>query len=337
MGWEFAQIKAALHVCFTRGRLSDPRIYHWIRQFKEGRAQIVDLHRSPKTKSGRSCANVRRVETLVSQDCQITLPRLQTETGLSITTLHRILKKDLGLSKRCAKYVPHLLTNQQMTRRAAICDFWTRLRINQPRVFKVAVTMDESWVYSYDPESKEQSREWLRPHENRPQKPQRTLATGKIMLVSFFDSAGLIYHEYVRRPVTITQLVFRQIITRFDIACQNRRPRGMVRGRHFIHMDNAPSHTAALTLTHLHNLGWTVLPHPAYSPDLAPSDFWFFPRLKKGLKGRRFQNLNALQDAVDTEIGLIPSQDYKECMLRKWPARWARCQAQQGNYFEGIH
>ncbi len=157
------------------------------------------------------------------------------------------------------------------------------------------------------------------------------------MLVSFFDSKGLIYREYVRRPWTITQLVFRQIITRFDIACENRCPGAMVQGRRFIHMDNAPSHTAGLTQQHLRNLGWMILPHPAYSPDLAPNDFWFYPRLKRDLKGRRFANLDDLEAAVDTEIGLITSEEYKDCMLRKWPACWACCQAQQGNYFEGIH
>lgn len=337
MDWEFPQIKAALHRCFTRNRLSDPRIYHWIAQFQGGRAQIVDLQRTPKRKSGRSRANIRTVESLVSQDHRITLPRLQAESGLSITTLHRILKKDLGLSKRCAKYVPHILTPAQAVCHTTICDFWTRLWINQPHIFRVAVTMDESWVYCYDPESKEQSWEWLRAQENRPQKPQWTLATGKIMLVSFFDSEGLIYREFMRRPTTVTQLVFRQIMTRFDIACENRQPRGQVRGRWFIHMDNAPSHTAILTLQHLRNLGWTCLPHPAYSPDLAPSDFCFFPRLKRGLKGRRFNNLQELEDAVDDQIGMITVQEYRDCMLRKWPAQWARCQAQQGNYFEGVH
>ncbi len=72
----------------------------------------------------------------------------------------------------------------------------------------------------------------------------------------------MIYREFVRPPQTINQIFFRQVITRFDIACQNRRPRGMVAGCHFIHMDNASSHTAALTCLHLNNLGWTILPHP---------------------------------------------------------------------------
>ncbi len=198
--------------------------------------------------------------------------------------------------------------------------------------------MGESWVYLWDPESKEHSREWLRQMEPRPQKLQRTLATGKVMLVSFFDSTGLVYREFVRRPATVNQLWFCQIITRFDIAHKNRQPggRGSTRGRWFLHMDNTPSHTAALTLTHLQNLGWTMLPHPAYSPDLAPSDFWFFPRLKQGLKGHWFATVAALEDAVDTEIGNITAEEYRLCMLSKWPRRWQRCLAQQGSYFEGV-
>ncbi len=198
--------------------------------------------------------------------------------------------------------------------------------------------MDESWVYSYDPETKEQSCEWLRSMEAHPQKPRRNIGTSKVMLVSFFDAKGLIYREFVRRPVTVNQIVFRQIFTRFDIAFQNRRgPRGQVRGRMFIHMDNALAHTAALTVQHLTNLGWTALPHPAYSPDLASSDFWFFPHLKKGLRGCRFTNINDLEQAVDDEISLISSEEYKDCMLVKWPVRWRKCAALQGNYFEGIH
>ncbi len=178
--------------------------------------------------------------------------------------------------------------------------------------------MDESWVYSYDPETKEQSREWLRSIEACPQKPRKTIGTAKVMLVSFFDSKGLIYREFVRRPMTINQIIFRQIFTRFDIAFQNRRgPRGQVRGRMFIHMDNASAHTTGLTGQHLRNLGWTALPHPAYSPYLAPSNFWFFPCLKRGLRGHRFATIPELEEAVDLEIANIASEEFKDCILVK--------------------
>ena len=255
-------MKASLTLCFGRQTLSDSRIYYWLEQFRNGRERIVDKVRRAKRKSGRSAANIRQVENIVTEDWRVSIARIMFETNLKSTTVHRILTKDLALSKCCPKYVPFDLTDAQHARRVRICDFWTRLCITDPRVFKVAVTMDESWIYCYDLESKEQSREWLRSMEPRPQKPQRTLATRKVMVVIFFDAKGLIYHEFVRRPTTVNQLVFHQIFTRFDIACQNRRPRGTVHRRRFIHMDNAPTHTADLTGVHMRNLGWTTLPHP---------------------------------------------------------------------------
>ncbi len=336
MDWEFAQIKAALQLCFGRLRLSDTRIYFWIHEFRAGRACIVDLQRRPKTRSGHSQTNIRRVESIVAADRRVTLARIMLETGLKSTTVHRILTKDLHLSKRSAKLVPFMLTDAQLARRVAVCDFWTRLSLRERRVFKVAVTIDESWIYCYDPETKEQSKEWLRSMEPRPQHAKRGIATGKVMVVTFFDAKGLIYREFVRRPRTVNQITFRQIFTRFDIACQNRRPRGTAQGCRFIHMDNASSHTAHLTRVHMANLGWTVLPHPPYSPDLAPNDFWLYPRVKKGLRGRRFNCLDDLEEAFDMELGLIPSEEFKNCMLRSWPARWRRCLAHQGRYFEGI-
>ncbi len=96
-------------------------------------------------------------------------------------------------------------------------------------------------------------------------------------------------------------------------------------------------YTADLTLLLLCQLGWTRLPHPPYSPDLVPCDFWLFPRLKKELRGVCFPTLQVLKDAVTEQILLIPSAEYKCCILVSWRRRWAWCQAQQGDYFEGIH
>ncbi len=218
LGWEFTQTQNALAQYFGRRALSKSRIYHWMEQFRGGRDRIIDLYRRPKRKSCHSQRNIRAVETLVSQDRRITIPRIMVATGLKSTTVHRILTKDLKLTKRCAKYVPHDISPVQIARCQAICDFWSRLRIREPRVFKVCVTMDESWIYQYDPLTKQQSREWLRSMEPHPQKLQRTLATGKVMVVTFFDCHGLVYREFIRRPQTVNQIVFRQIITRFDIA-----------------------------------------------------------------------------------------------------------------------
>jgi [histone H3]-lysine36 N-dimethyltransferase SETMAR len=46
------------------------------------------------------------------------------------------------------------------------------------------------------------------------------------------------------------------------------------------HQDNALCHKSIKTMAKLHELGYELLPHPPYSPDLAPSDFFLFADLK---------------------------------------------------------
>ena len=59
------------------------------------------------------------------------------------------------------------------------------------------------------------------------------------------------------------------------------------------HHDNARPHTARTTLQKISELNWELLPHPAYSPDIAPSDFHLFRALRNFLLGKK---LNSKQD-----------------------------------------
>ncbi len=193
--------------------------------------------------------------------------------------------------------------------------------------------MDESWVY-YDPELKEQSKEWLPKKAPRPIKAICTRATGKVMIVTFFDSRGMIYYKFTRQGIGAQ--VFIAICTRFLEAYQTRHPQGRIRGRLFLHMNNAPAHTANVTKAFLQRHSVQLIPHPPYSPDLAPNDFWFYGELKKPLRGQRFPTLEHLKQAVTDRIAEIPSHDYAEAILRSWPQRILRCIGADGGYFEGI-
>jgi transposase len=61
-----------------------------------------------------------------------------------------------------------------------------------------------------------------------------------------------------------------------------------------LHHDNAPSHTSIFTQQFLAKHKMAVIPHPLYSPDLAPCDF-FFPKVKLKLKGRWFHTAGEIQ------------------------------------------
>jgi hypothetical protein len=43
----------------------------------------------------------------------------------------------------------------------------------------------------------------------------------------------------------------------------------------------------------------TLTPQPSYSPDLAPCDFWLFPKLKTGLRGRRFATADDIKENAE--------------------------------------
>ena len=74
----------------------------------------------------------------------------------------------------------------------------------------------------------------------------------------------------------------------------------------------------------------TVVPRPPYSPDLAPSDLFLFPKLKMKRKGRRFQTVEEIQAESQAVLNTLGENDFQECLKKNWQRRWDRCQASEG-------
>ena len=79
----------------------------------------------------------------------------------------------------------------------------------------------------------------------------------------------------------------------------------------------------------------TVLEHPVYSPDLAPSDIFLFPKIKERLKGRHFDD-DDIRRNTTAALQAIPQNQFQNC-FEGWTRRWHQCIAYQGEYFEGDH
>jgi len=77
----------------------------------------------------------------------------------------------------------------------------------------------------------------------------------------------------------------------------------------------------------------TTLPHPPYSPDLAPCDFFLFPKLKTHLKGHRFRRVENVQAAATKALNNISNEGFLHC-YEVWQQCWNRCIRSQGAYFE---
>jgi hypothetical protein len=57
----------------------------------------------------------------------------------------------------------------------------------------------------------------------------------------------------------------------------------------------------------------TELEHPSYSPDLAPSDFFLFPKLKKMLKGGHFDDIDDIRSNTTAVLKVIPQNQFQNC------------------------
>jgi histone-lysine N-methyltransferase SETMAR len=102
-----------------------------------------------------------------------------------------------------------------------------------------------------------------------------------------------------------------------------------------LHHNNAPAHTALSVSQFLASKEITMLEHPPYSLDLAPSDFFIFPKIKEILKGRYSDDIDDISSNNSSSEG-HSTKPVQKLFLRV-TRRWHQCIASQGEYFKGDH
>ena len=101
-----------------------------------------------------------------------------------------------------------------------------------------------------------------------------------------------------------------------------------------LHLDNPPAHSALSVKRFLAKYSIPVLDHPPYSPDLAPCDFYLFPKVKSALKGTRFESVKAVNEKVARVLKKLTKEDFQHC-FEQWKIRIERCRDRGGMYIEG--
>ena len=80
-------------------------------------------------------------------------------------------------------------------------------------------------------------------------------------------------------------------------------------------------------------MGIKTIPRCPYSPDLAPYDFWLFPKLKEKLRGCRYERIEVMKKAMTKVIDTLTQEDF-DVAFQKFLERY-KCIAAGGDYFEG--
>ena len=108
-----------------------------------------------------------------------------------------------------------------------------------------------------------------------------------------------------------------------------KRPALFKSGQWHFHQDNAPVHNSILVTDYLTKMGIKTVRHPPYSLDLAPCDFWLFPKLR----GCHNETIEEVKEAVMKVIDILTQEDFHGALQKL--LEWYKCIAAVGDYFEG--
>ena len=185
-----------------------------------------------------------QVHKKVLEDRRLTVQEINAEVGISTGSVHAILTEDLNLRRVSAKFVPKLLTEQQKELWKEISEDMLDFTNHDPEFIKTIITGDETWVYGYNPQTKFQSSQWKHPESPRPKKAWQVCSNVKVMLSCFFDSQGIVHHEYAPEGQTINMEYYLQVLRRLCEAVRRKRPDMWAAKNFQLHHDNAHTHSA---------------------------------------------------------------------------------------------
>ena len=138
--------------------------------------------------------------------------------------------------------------------------------------------------------------------------------------------------DFLPKRSTITGVNYANLLDQLRTAifekCQGKLSKGVL-----LQKDNARVHTCKVAMDAEERNGYELIPNPAYSPDLAPSDFFLFPNLKKDIRGLHFRSDEEVVTAVEQWVnGKDP--DFFSSGLMALEHCWSKCITLEGNYIE---
>ncbi|KAG7170895.1 Mariner Mos1 transposase-like 4 [Homarus americanus] len=107
-----------------------------------------------------------------------------------------------------------MLSDEQRERRKEICYDLLQRNEDEPDLFNSVITCDETWIFTYDPETKRQSIQWKSPTSPRPKKAHMSRSKFKAMLIVFFDIQGIVMAEWVPSSQTVNQQYDIEVLTK---------------------------------------------------------------------------------------------------------------------------
>ena len=297
----------------------------WFRRFKCGDFDLKDKERPGQPKKVQDA----ELQALLDEDDTQTQTQMAERLNVVQQTISGRLHA-MGKIQKAGKWVPHHLSDRQMEKRKTVCEVLLS-RLERKSFLHRIVTRDEKWIFFENPKRK---KSWVDPGQPSTSTARPNRFGKKTMLCIWWDQKGVLYHELLKPGETVNTLRYCQQMVNLNRALIEKRPEWATRhGKVILQQDNIPSHTAKAVRNTISALGWEILPHPPYSPDLAPSDYHLFSSMSHALSLTHFKDYGEVENWLDD---WITSKDehffWKD--IHNLKDRWGKCIASEGAYFE---
>jgi histone-lysine N-methyltransferase SETMAR len=167
-------------------------IKKWAAEFKHGRTSLEDDPSEGRPKSATTSEIIEQVHNMVLDDRQMKVREIAEAIGISKECVGYILHEELDMKKLCARRVPHLLTADQIRTCMKISEQCLRhFNKNKTDFLHRFITVDETWIHHYTPESKQQSKQWTEAGCSAPKKARSVPPAGKVMALVFWNAEGI--------------------------------------------------------------------------------------------------------------------------------------------------
>ncbi|XP_028270394.1 histone-lysine N-methyltransferase SETMAR-like [Parambassis ranga] len=309
------------------GAPSYSMVKKWAAEFKRGRENLEDEPRSGRPVTVTTQETIDKIRNIILTDRRITQRYIASELGISQERVHAVIHGELQMTKALACWVPKLLGPDEKQIRLSISKDNLALFDSDPQRFlQQFVTVDEIWIHHFQPETKEHS------ESPAPKKIKLVRSTGKVMVSVFWDAEGVLLVYYQEKGHTLTGAKYADLLRQLHDNIKNSRPGKLAQGVLF-HQDNTPVHKSTAADTAIQQCRFELVLHPPYSPDLSPSDYYLFPKMKKELSGRHVDSDDDIIAAVDHFLEVQNADFYTEG-IRMLHERWTKCVNVGGDYIE---
>lgn len=290
-------------------------VCRWIRDFQsKERESFSDMPRSGRPSTVGNDDSVALVKQLVDEDPHISVREISIQTGISIGSVHSILRHKLLYRCVYSVWVPYHLTDETKKKRISCANTIASVLDSMgDDAISLFATEDETTILFEEPPTKRGSRVWLAADERRPQVTMRnTMTTRKVMLaIAFTANKRFSIHAYSHAE-RLDSTAYVNFLIETGNKWRTLRSNPIRLNQLTWQHDNARCHTSNETTAFFHRRKIELVKQSPYSPDLNLCDRFINQKLKEHIRQLDLNSAEEVANSAMVYLRSIPDSVFVE-------------------------